>query len=524
MATLAYTPLEDIDKYHAELRQGFNSGKTKSIAYRKYQLLQLSYLIKDNAKRFEEALALDLGRHALESHFLEINSSITELMEAYNNVESWAKPEKPSLSINFTFMRPVTHKEPKGVVLLISPFNYPMWLLFSPLAGAISAGNAVMLKPSESCPAVAALMTELLPKYVDSSLVRMVNGAIPETTKLLDLPWDHIMYTGSGRVGKIVAAAAVKHLTPVSLELGGNLSTNFKVEYSDPTDPGKSPVFIDPSTDMQLAAKRILWGKFTNAGQTCVAPDYVLVPKATQDTFVEALKVAYAKFYPETTGASPSPPENVTRLVNPQAFKRVNGLLQGTKGTIVCGGDTNEAEKFIAPTIVRDVQEDDSLMSEEIFGPILPIVPVEDVDAAIAFVNAHDHPLALYVFTQDEAYKKKVFNNTQSGSAVANETILIPGVAGLPFGGIGPSGSGYHTGKYGFQTFTHYRATLDSPGWIDKVLSFRFPPYTTESLQALHSRIPSPKLPARPKGPPASRRCGGVFAKMSLNRFVGSSA
>jgi len=324
----------------------------------------------------------------------------------------------------------------------------------------------------------------------------VVNGAVSETTKLLDLPWDHILYTGSARVGKIVASAAAKTLTPVSLELGG-----------------KSPVFIDPASDMQLAAKRILWGKFTNGGQTCVAPDYVLVPKASQDAFVEALKTAYAAFYPESN-------QNITKIVNQQSFKRVNGLLQATKGTVVCGGDSNESQKFVAPTIVRDVKTDDSLMSEEIFGPILPIVPVEDLDAAIAYVNAHDHPLALYVFSQDEAYKTKVFGSTQSGSAVANETILIPGITGLPFGGIGPSGSGYHTGKYGFLMFTHLRATIDSPGWIDKLLSFRFPPYTDKSLQTLQARMTT-KLPARPSGPPnATGGSGGGMSKWFFLAFA----
>ncbi|KAJ7461546.1 NAD-aldehyde dehydrogenase [Mycena latifolia] len=495
MASLAYTPLEEIDKIRAELLAGFNSGKTKSVAFRKYQLLQLAYLVKDNEKLFVDALASDLGRPALESYFLETGASVGEAMDAYKNVESWAKPEKPALSVNFMFMRPVTYKEPKGVVLIISPFNYPLWLCIAPLAGAIAAGNAIVIKPSESCPAVAALLTDLIPKYLDPSLTRVVNGAIPETTKLLDLPWGHILYTGSGRVGKIVAGAAAKTLTPVSLELGG-----------------KSPVFIDPASDMRLAAKRILWGKFANAGQTCVAPDYVLVPKDFQDTFVEALKTAYAGFYPETN-------QEITRIVNQQSFKRVNGLLQATKGTIVCGGDTDETRKFIAPTIVKDVKVDDSLMSEEIFGPILPIVPVEDVDAGIAHVNANDHPLALYVFSQDEAYKKKVFSSTQSGSAVANETILIPGIVGLPFGGIGPSGSGYHTGKYGFLMFTHLRATLDSPGWIDKILGFRFPPYTAKNLQTFRARLTT-KLPPRPTGPPGEAAASSAVRKWFLVAFV----
>jgi aldehyde dehydrogenase (NAD+)/aldehyde dehydrogenase (NAD(P)+) len=353
------------------------------------------------------------------------------------------------------------------------------------VAGALAAGNAIVLKPSESCPATAALLADLIPKYLDPSVVRVVNGAIPETTKLLSLPWGHILYTGNGHVGRIVATAAAKTLTPVSLELGG-----------------KSPVFVDPATDMQLAAKRILWGRFANGGQTCVAPDYVLVPKTAQDSLVEAMKTAYANFYPETTGDSPIPPQNVTKMVHQRAFDRVNGLLQNTQGTIVVGGQNDAATRYIAPTIVKDVKIDDSLMSEEIFGPVLPIVPVDDLDSGLEYVNSHDHPLALYVFSQNEAYKNKVFSNTQSGSAVANETTLIPGVAGLPFGGTGGSGSGYHTGKFGFLMFTHLRASIDSPGWMDKILGFRFPPYTSSSLAKL-KRTMGVKLPPRPTGPPA---------------------
>ncbi|KAJ8516845.1 hypothetical protein ONZ45_g5915 [Pleurotus djamor] len=480
---MQYTPIDEIEKIHATLRAGFNSGKLKSLAYRRYQLLQLGYLFKDNAKRFEEALKSDLGRPELESSFLEIGPSISDIRGIYKNVEKWAKPEKPGFNINFTPMRPVIRKEPKGVVMIISPFNYPIWLTAGPLAGAIAAGNAVVVKPSENTPAVSSLLAELVPKYLDQDLVRVVNGAIPETTKLLELQWDHILYTGSGRVAKIVSLAAAKHLTPVTLELGG-----------------KSPVFIDPKCDLDMATRRILWGKTANAGQTCTAPDYVLVPKDFQDEFIAALTTTYNRFYPETSKASS--PGAFARLITPQAFNRVNNLLKETKGTIVLGGSADEATKFIEPTVVKDVAGDDSLMSEEIFGPILPIVPVKDVDEAIAFVNARDHPLALYVFSQDSAYKDKVFGNTQSGAAVANEVLIHCGVDGLPFGGIGPSGSGYHTGKYTFDMFTHLRSSIDSPGWIDKLLGARFPPYNAEKVKAL-KKVVSTRLPPRPTGPPS---------------------
>ncbi|KAG6909490.1 hypothetical protein DXG01_017212 [Tephrocybe rancida] len=481
MPELAYTPLEEIEKIHKELRAGFQTGKLKSIAYRKYQLLQLAHLIKENAKGFEDALNADLGRPPLESHFLEINASVSEVKEAYSNVEIWAKPEKPAFSINFTVMRPVIYKEAKGVVLIISPFNYPLWLTVGPLAAALASGNAAVIKPSESTTAVSGLLAELVPKYLDNDLVRVVNGAVAESTKLLELQWDHILYTGSYRVAKFVAAAAAKFLTPITLELGG-----------------KSPVIIDPQCDLPAAARRILWGKVVNAGQTCVAPDYILVPRSFQDKFVEALKTAHESFYPESAG--PSSPGAFSRIVTPQAWKRIKGLLDNTKGNLVFGGETDEATKFIAPTVVKDVKPDDSLMSEEIFGPLLPIVPVEDVDEAIAFVNAHDHPLALYVFSQDAEFKAKVFNNTQSGAAVANETVIHPGAAGLPFGGVGPSGYGAHTGKFGFDTFTHLRASIDSPSWIDRIIGFRFPPYNDAKFKAATKMLPG--LPPRPTGPP----------------------
>ncbi|KAK7467379.1 Hexadecenal dehydrogenase [Stygiomarasmius scandens] len=480
MSKLEYTPVEDIDKIHAELKAGFYSGKLKSIAYRKYQILQLAYLIKDNAKRFEEAFASDLGRPPLESNFFEIGACVGEIYNDYKNVEKWAKPEKAPFSFLWFAMNPTIYKEPKGVVLVISPFNYPMFLSVLPVSSALAAGNTVVLKPSESTPATSALFAELFPKYLDPDLVRVVNGAVPETTRLLDLPWGHILYTGGGKVGKIVAAAAAKHLTPVSLELGG-----------------KSPVFIDPKCDLKMTARRLLWGKAANAGQTCVAPDYLIVPRSFQDTLVKALKETYDEFYPDGAGA----PGAMSRLVTPQAFARVSGLLKNTKGTIVVGGEMDEATKFIAPTVIKDVKSDDALMSEEIFGPLLPIMPVDSIEEGIAYVNAHDHPLSIYVFSNDKNFKDKIFSSTQSGSAHVNETIIHPGAEGLPFGGIGPSGSGYHTGKYGFDMFTHLRSSISSPSWIDYILSFRFPPYTAAKIARMNKAL-MPSLPARPKGPP----------------------
>ncbi|EAU89477.1 aldehyde dehydrogenase [Coprinopsis cinerea okayama7 len=492
MPELVYTSLEDIEKIHEELRAGFRSGKLNSIEYRKYQLLQIGYLVQENFEAFENALKADLGRPVLESRFVEINTCIGDALKAYKNVEKWAKPEYPAFNINFFAMKPTINKVPKGTVLIIAPFNYPLWLTIGPLVGAIAAGNTVLLKPSESTPAVSSLLAELVPKYLDSDLVRVVNGAVAETSKILELQWDHILYTGSGRVGKIVATAAAKHLTPVSLELGG-----------------KSPVIVDPTCDLQTATRRILWGKCTNAGQTCVAPDYILVPRSFQNTFIEALTKTYNEFFP--SDAKPSDPDNFARMITPQAFNRVKGLLDATKGTVVLGGETDAATKFIAPTIVKDVLPDDSLMSDEIFGPILPIVAVEDIDEAIRFVNSRDHPLALYVFTQDQAVKDRVFRNTQSGAYSVNEVVIHTGVDGLPFGGTGPSGYGEHTGKFSFDMFTHLRSSIDSPSWVDAILKFRYPPYTAKKLKATENF--KVKLPAKPKGPPSVSSSGSRLNK-----------
>ncbi|PPQ70858.1 hypothetical protein CVT26_014081 [Gymnopilus dilepis] len=478
---LKYTPIEEIPKIRDELRAGFASGKLRSIPYRKYLLTKLIYLIKDNLSRFEEAMAIDLGRPTLEARFLELVPTIGEVATQLKNIDKWTKPEKPPFSINFGPMRPVIRKEPKGTVLIIAPFNYPMWLTLGPLAGAIAAGNTVLVKPSESTKATSALMTELLEQHLDKDVVRMVNGAVPETTKILELQWDHILYTGNSRVAKIVATAAAKHLTPVTLELGG-----------------KSPVIVDPNVDLKLAAKRLMWGKVVNAGQTCVAPDYILVPKEFQDKFVQALKDVYEEFYPPEK--PPSSPGAFARLIHQQAAARVAGLLEKTQGKIVFGGEVDIEKRYISPTVVRDVKGDDSLMSEEIFGPVLPVVPVDSIDDAIKFVNAREHPLALYVFSQDDKFKTKVFDNTQSGAACVNETVVHPGAEGLPFGGIGPSGYGYHTGKYSFDLFTHLRASLDNPSWIDWILSFRFPPYN-EKKEAAATRLLR-GLPPRPSGPP----------------------
>ncbi|KIP07205.1 hypothetical protein PHLGIDRAFT_71410 [Phlebiopsis gigantea 11061_1 CR5-6] len=488
MAPLAYTPVEDIPKIHAELRQAFRTGKTKSVAYRKEQLAQLAWGQKDNATRLGEALQQDLGRPPIESDLLDINPSIGEAKDAYDNVEKWARTEKTRFDFNWFASGPRIRKEPKGVVLIIAPFNFPILLLLGHLASAIAAGCCVLLKPSELCPATCQVVTDIVTQYLDPDMVRIVNGDVPVVTQLLELQWDHILYTGGGRVAKIISMAAAKFLTPVTLE----------VRFPHHR---KSPVVIDPKTaDLPLAARRILWGKIANAGQVCTAPDYVLIPREAQDAFVKELQEAYKSFYAEDVAKS----DSYSRIVSQAHAARIKRYIDETKGKVVIGGAVDVETRFVAPTVVRDVSFDDSTMEDEIFGPLLPIIPVRDVDEAIELINSRETPLSLYVFTKDAAFKAKVFDNTQSGAAIANEVVIHVGTTGMPFGGVGPSGSGgYLTGKYGFETFTHLRGTLDNPKWcaVDTlVLKGRYPPYTVKNLRRMLKVSMPPRAGARAGG------------------------
>ncbi|KAG8895118.1 hypothetical protein FRC01_012558, partial [Tulasnella sp. 417] len=326
----------------------------------------------------------------------------------------------------------------------------------------------------------------------------------PETSKVLELQWDHIVFTGSTTVGKIVAAAAAKHLTPVTLELGG-----------------QNPVFLDPSYDLDVAARRLLWGRFMNVGQVCLSPNHIFIPASAQDKLVDALTKAYDSFYPE--GAANS--DSVSRLVSTGAFDRLQSVLEKTRGTIVKGGlaEADREGRFFPPTIVKDVKEGDSLLDAELFGPILPIVPVKDLQEGIDYTNARPHPLAAYVFSDDSKFKKRVIDNTQSGAIDVNDVCVHMAIPGLPFGGVGTSGYGAHTGKFSFDTFTHHRSSVDSPAWVDKILNFRFPPYTDKKLkqsQLIAARIPAPR-PGPGIGPAKAKKSGLLVSAQSVAVALG---
>ncbi|MBL4848641.1 MAG: aldehyde dehydrogenase family protein [Planctomycetes bacterium] len=434
------------------LRAAFERGKTRPLAFRRQQLEALRRLITENEERFFEALAKDLGKPTVEAYASELAFILEDISYTLKHLKEWARPEKVKTPLVHAIGRSEILREPLGVVLVIGPWNYPVQLVFAPLVGAISAGNCTVLKPSEMTPACSDLIAELVPKYLDPEVVRVVEGGIPETSALLEERWDYIFFTGSTMVGRIVYLAAAKHLTPVTLELGG-----------------KSPCIVDATCDLQTTARRIVWGKFFNAGQTCVAPDYVLCHEKTEGPLLEAMRAAVTEFY----GADPKASPDFGRIVNERHHERLVGLLGDAKPVV--GGDHDVSQRYLAPTILSGVSAEDPIMQEEIFGPILPVLTVGSIDEAIEFVNAREKPLALYVFTSDNSNADRVLARTSSGGACVNETLAHLAVPELPFGGVGGSGLGAYHGSHSFETFSHRKSVLRRKTWPD--LKLRYPPY-----------------------------------------------
>jgi aldehyde dehydrogenase (NAD+) len=438
----------------AKLRDTFDSGRTRSYEWRIAQLDGLGRLLAENEKAILAALHADVGKPALEAYTAEVAYTAGEVAHTRKQLRGWMKPERVSTPIVTQPGVSRIHREPLGVVLIIGPWNYPFQLLGGPLLGALAAGNCAVVKPSEVAPATSALVAELLPKYLDPDAVLVVEGGVPETTALLEERFDHIFYTGNGTVARVVMAAAAKHLTPVTLELGG-----------------KSPCIVDRDVDLDVAAKRIAWGKFFNAGQTCVAPDYLLVHEDVHDALLEKLSETLREFY----GNDPKTSPDYGRIVNARHHQRLMKLLPGS-GEIVAGGQADETERYLAPTILRDVPADSPVMAGEIFGPILPVLKIKSIEEAIRFINARPKPLALYVYSKNDDVAQQVLDRTSSGGAVVNHCWLHLAVPGLPFGGVGESGMGAYHGKQTFETFSHRKAVLKKPTSIDPPLMY--PPYT----------------------------------------------
>ena len=436
----------------ARARELYDSGVTRPLAWRLEQLGSLRRMLAERRTEFAEALGADLGKHATESLLTEIGFVTAEAAHLEKNLEAWLRPRPVAVPLAVQPAKAWTELTPLGVVLVIGPWNYPLQLLLAPLAGALAAGNTVVLKPSEHAPATSAALARWIPEYL-AGAAEVVQGGIPETTALLGLRFDHIFFTGGETAAKAVLRAAAENLTPVTLELGG-----------------KSPAYVDSSTDLARAAKRLAWGRFMNAGQTCVAPDYIL---ATEDVLVplerELVKAIGALFGPDSARSG-----SYGRIVNDRHFQRIAALADGS--TVVHGGERDAASRHFAPTLLRPAAGD-TVMGEEIFGPLLPLVPVAGRDEAIRMINDGAKPLALYVFSNDAGTRRAFAERTSSGALCFDVPAAHLMVPGLPFGGVGGSGMGAYHGEHSLRTFSHERSTLAKPQRPD-TLELIYPPYS----------------------------------------------
>jgi aldehyde dehydrogenase (NAD+) len=411
------------------VRDGASDGLMESEEARVTQLRQLKRLLEENDDSISSALAADLGKSPTESYATETSFVIGEVEHAVEHIGTWMAPTRVRVPLTLRPGNARVIRQPLGVVLVIAAWNYPIHLTFAPLVGVLAAGNTAVLKPSESAPASSSLIAELVPRYLDERVVQVVEGGVEETTAVLAEQFDHIIYTGGASVARIVMGAAAAHLTPVTLELGG-----------------KSPAIVAADADIEVAARRITWGRFTNAGQTCVAPDYVLVARAVEDRFLGAVLRSVHDFY----GENPKTSADYGRIINDRHFDRLTRLLDaGGYEAVVTGGSGDRGSRYFAPTVLAGVSPDAAVMAEEIFGPILPVITVANVDEAVSFVNDRPHPLALYVFTEDPPTAERVIERTRSGGVSINHTMVHLGVPDLPFGGVGASGIGAYHGEAG---------------------------------------------------------------------------
>jgi aldehyde dehydrogenase (NAD+) len=444
---LTQAPVKDIIR---QQREFFATGKTKDVEWRIEQLKRLKQAIVDDQEAIVNAVKADLGRPDFEAYFEIV--AISEINYALKHLKSWVKPKKVATSIDQFPASAKIYPEPLGVVLIISPWNYPFQLMISPLTGAIAAGNCAVLKPSEVAANTSRVIADIIQKTFDPAYIAVVEGGVETSQQLLEEKFDHIFFTGGTAIGKIVMQAAAKHLTPVTLELGG-----------------KSPCIVDSDVDLKYAAKRITWGKYLNAGQTCIAPDYLLVDRRIKSDLLTEIQKCVGEFYGDDPAQSP----DYARLISRRHFERLEPLLKD--GEIVIGGQTKPEEKYIAPTVMDQVSWESPVMQEEIFGPILPVLEYTDLKEAIAQINARPKPLALYIFSKDKQKQEQVLQETSSGGVCINDTVMQVGVSTLPFGGVGDSGIGSYHGKASFDTFSHYKSVLKKGFRFDP--NWRYPPY-----------------------------------------------
>ncbi|HED5913502.1 TPA: aldehyde dehydrogenase [Staphylococcus aureus] len=432
----------------------FNTQQTKDISFRKDQLKKLSKAIKSYESDILEALYTDLGKNKVEAYATEIGITLKSIKNARKELKNWTKTKNVDTPLYLFPTKSYIKKEPYGTVLIIAPFNYPFQLVFEPLIGAIAAGNTAIIKPSELTPNVARVIKRLINETFDANYIEVIEGGIEETQTLIHLPFDYVFFTGSENVGKIVYQAASENLVPVTLEMGG-----------------KSPVIVDETANIKVASERICFGKFTNAGQTCVAPDYILVHESVKDDLITALSKTLREFYGQNIQQSP----DYGRIVNLKHYHRLTSLLNSAQMNIVFGGHSDEDERYIEPTLLDHVTSDSAIMQEEIFGPILPILTYQSLDEAIAFIHQRPKPLSLYLFSEDENATQRVINKLSFGGGAINDTLMHLANPKLPFGGVGASGMGRYHGKYSFDTFTHEKSYIFKSTRLES--GVHLPPY-----------------------------------------------
>jgi aldehyde dehydrogenase (NAD+) len=455
-ATDRPTPTEAFER----LRRSVASGRTRSVGWRTEQLRGIERMVTEHEAEFLQAMADDFGKPRFEAWMTDLMPVAAEATHAARQLARWMRPRWTWPGRANLPGRSWTVAEPKGTVLIIAPWNYPVQLTLSPLVAAVAAGNTAVVKPSELAPATSAALARLIPRYLDPEGVAVVEGAVDVATELLDLPFDHLFFTGSTAVGRVVMTAAARHLSSVTLELGG-----------------KSPVVVAADADIEVAARRIAFGKLINAGQTCIAPDYVLVERPVATRLVDALVEAVADL------EGPDPSATRTRIVNQRHLSRLEGLLADAGGTVAMGGTVDRDERWLSPTVVVDPDTDSSLMGEEIFGPILPVITVGSVSEATGFITSRDKPLALYLFTSSAATEQEVIGATTSGGVCVNHTMMHFLVPELPFGGVGASGTGAYHGRAGFEELSHRKAILRRASHPD--LAITYPPFTRVKEQLL---------------------------------------
>ncbi len=428
-------------------RDFFNSNQTKNIDFRITQLLKLRKLLQANEQILNEAIYADFQKSAFDTYTNELSILYAEIDESVRKVKNWASRKRVATNLVNLPAKSFIMPEPLGVCLIIGAWNYPYQLSFGPAIAAIAAGNTVILKPSELPIRTSQVMAKMINENFDPAFFKVVEGGIPETNALLAERFDKIFFTGSVGVGKIVYQAAAKYLTPVTLELGG-----------------KSPAIITDAANLKLHVKRIIWAKFINAGQTCIAPDYILLPKSLEQEF---LTLAKAEIANEQFAIAN---DNYVQIINSKNLQRLANLLDPAK--VFCGGGFNEQTRVFEPTIMQQVSFDDKIMQEEIFGPILPVITYENLDEAISEIKKREKPLSCYVFTSSTTLKNKIINELSFGSGAINECIMQITNSNMPFGGVGESGIGAYHGEFGFKTFSHFKSMLEKPSWFEPSLKY----------------------------------------------------